>query len=728
MPSVSISDFNLDFDGDDDGALGKYFSRLIKMRPLPSVRDLVVSFVDTPLRDVEIEAAGFGLQIEEDVNVGNPDLEWKISAGATAEVRFWRNQGDAVLSAQKFGRNTALTVPANRAYVAFFLKGQLATGVNPELADLTFGFGAGHEVHAAYYQPLTANTKLGAALEKTIGGFVLPGDLEDLQKLPVKAAATVGGNGRLSFSVAGDLATVINPVAVDIPVADVPLKVTAGAKVAFGLSAEYHGGYEVRVVGLSGKKVSLGVYRKEELGFEIEVAASAGASVAAGGQDLTERLLGALTGKPKLDREFLKQAGLSDDRIDNLKETVEAAINRKIEASLAAGFGYLQADEAAFLFTVDLGALDVDGQRAVRSALDGDFRELTARDYAGVRLERSIVTETVETTRRLRINLFGIFNYDSVFELIREGREVFDAASGELFFLDSATVKRRKAWINNGRELATEKVSKLMAETMMIAVAYSACRNSRSDPAPKIEHWYFEYKRQAKQAELKDHFDVAVALGLAKRREAARFRDRERYGRTALLAETSYSGEEAEDLFFKAGNPRKTADYEKAGRKAVQLLETGDAADGARGLAAQDEVFELIRAAGSRDNAVRELDRVRVNGAKVPEAIRQTIYTDYLAIRWWADSMAKVAAKIGEIKNFPSTTENETPLDNDNRFKKLRKELQNQLAAVAGNTQAMFGEPWGLVAMYLASSGDTPAHVKITTEYFVFDGARGKLA
>jgi hypothetical protein len=40
----------------------------------------------------------------------------------------------------------------------------------------------------------------------------------------------------------------------------------------------------------------------------------------------------------------------------------------------------------------------------------------------------------------------------------------------------------------------------------------------------------------------------------------------------------------------------------------------------------------------------------------------------------------------------------------------------------------MFGEPWGLVAMYLASSGNTPAHVKITTEYFVFDGAQGKLA
>jgi hypothetical protein len=727
MAKVSIADLGLDFDSDENSSLGKYFSKLLKLRPRPGEGNLLTSLVNTPLQDVEVAAARFGLEVEQDVSVGNPDVEWKISAGATAEIRFWRNQDAIVLSAQKFGQNTALTVPEQGAYVAFLLNARLATDLGREVADLTFGFGAGSQLQVAYYQPFAAATKVGEALQKTIGGFVLPGDLQDLANLPPAAAATVSAKGELSFSVGGEFTTAVNPIAIDIPVVDTPLKVTAGTSVAFGLDAAFRGEYEIRVVGLGAGKVSLGVYRKQESEFEVEVSAAAGVSLTAGGHDLAPLLLSAITGEPKVDREFLSQAGLSDGRIDELEETIGAAVNRKLEASLEAGFGQLRADEAAFLYTVDLGALAADGRRAVSDALDGDFRQLTASRFEGIEFERSVVTETVKKSRRLRINLFGIFNYVSLFEMIRGGKEVFDAASGELFFLDSVTANRRKAWINNGRELPTDRVAKLMAETILIATAYSACRHTETIPAPTIEHWYFEYARQAKQPELKDHFDVAVALGLLKREETLRFLDRERYGRTALLAETSYSGADAESLFLRAGSPRQVSEYEKAGRRAVELLETGDAADGARGLlAAHEEVFELIRHAGSRENAVRALEAVQTqSGSALPESMRHAIYTDYLAIRWWADSMAELAEKISEIRNFSSAAGNNAALDTDNRFKKLRKELRNQLAAVAGNTKAMFGEPWGLVAMYLASSGNGSAHVKITTEYFLFDASRG---
>ena len=54
----------------------------------------------------------------------------------------------------------------------------------------------------------------------------------------------------------------------------------------------------------------------------------------------------------------------------------------------------------------------------------------------------------------------------------------------------------------------------------------------------------------------------------------------------------------------------------------------------------------------------------------------------------------------------------------------VRKKLQDRLADVVSKTKPLFGEPWGLVAMFLASGGKAGAHVRITSDEFVFDRAQ----
>ncbi len=725
MPEIRIDDLGIATVADPDASLPGYLLQTLRLAIAPGGAQQLAAQLDRPLRDVDIAQVRGGLLVKENAGVGNGALEWNVSGGANAALEVWNEPGATVLGAQKFGPKSDLTVPAKGAYVSFSLRGQVTGGPSAASGDLTFGVTAGASIEAAYYHPLSANTTLKDGLSAGLSGFVLPGDLEDLGKLPTKAAASVRGSGKIKFSVSGSLSTVANPLAVNIPAIDRPLGVKAGASVGFEAAAAYFGEYEIRVVGLSKRRVSLGLYRGAGASFDISISASAGVSAGIGGTDLASAIIGALAGKPKLDRDFFLQAGLSDERIDDLQSTVKAAVDRKLAASLELGFGGLSAGGPAFLFTIDLDALDAASSRAVRQALDGDFRAITAADdFAGVRLERSIAHDSVKQSSRLRLNLFGIFNYDSLFEMLRKGREVYDPASGEIFFLDEATANRRQSWIDNTRQISSERVARLMADTVLISLSFAASAESKESLS--VEHWYFEYQRKANAGALKDHFDAAAALGLEADDTAEQLR-KARFGRLALLAETSYDGPTARGIFLDAGGKARSRSYfETAGRRAVTLLEGGDDADAARAiLGSDDEVFGAISVAGSHQAAMAELSKVRIGGESIPVTVREAIYADYLAIAWWADAMSALAAKLSQLNALRQTLPGNVTPDAVNAFRKQRKELQDCLAGVVSRTKPMFGEPWGLVALFLASGGRAAAHVRITSDEFQFERSRG---
>lgn len=711
MPQVRLSDLGIATVDDPDASLGGYLLQQLRLAIAPGGLSKLKAQLDQPLNKVELVGARAGLLVSESSALGEDGtVAWNVQGGASADFGLWSQPGDTVLSAQKFGPDTAIKVAEGGAYVSFAFRGQVGTGPSVEQGNLSFGVMGSGSIEAAYYQPLAGSASLRDGLTETLQRFVIPARLADLEKLTPMAVASVSGNGRVEFSVSGSLSTVPNPLAVSLPVVNTPLSVQAGGSVSFTASAAFVGEYEVRVVGLGDGQVSLGLYRATGGSFDISITASAGVKGGVGDLDLAPLILGAVTGRADVDREFLRNAGLSASRIDDLRATVRAAVNRKLAASLEAGFGALKMGGPAFLFTIKLDALDDAAKAAVSKALKGDFRAITSGELAGVRRERSIAHESVKESSRFRLNLFGLFNYDSLFTMLRESQEVYDETTGELLFLDKATAKRRESWIDNTRRLSTERVVSLLADTVVIALTFAATAGSAIEASLRIEHWYFQMRRQAKPADVKDAFDAAAALGLAEDADSEQILQRERFGRLALLAETSYNTATARSVFLTGdGQARPRKDFEQIGRRALLLLEQDDPDDRARALlGSNDKLYRALVAAGSHQAAMNELANVLIRKRPIPETMREAMYTDYLAIEWWADSMAALAETLAELRGAQDPAAS-------------RKKLQDRLADVVSKTKPLFGEPWGLVAMFLASGSKAGAHVRITSDEFVFD-------
>jgi hypothetical protein len=640
MAKITISALGLEIPVESGSSIEKYFKNALKLRPAASEAVKLKNDLERTLDAVQSGEVRVGFAVEEDVNVGNGDTEWTIGAESSTGLQVWNTEGETVLSGDDFGEHSALKVPAGQAYVGIDFEGALTTGLEHELGDVTFGLDAEATISAANYRPFpSSSTTLKEGLSEMLSKFVLPGDLKDIGSLPPGAVATVGGSGSIKFAVKGQFSTSATPWSHSIPKIDTPITVKTGVSVGIGASAEFRGEYELRLRRLGNGKVTLGYYKKEESEFELSVSVNASASVAIGGTEVTERILKAISGEPKVDREFLLDAGLEEDKIKELEQVVSDGVDRNLEASLELGWGRLRSDEAAFLFTIDLAPLDNAGKQAVRKALDGDLRELTSGALpAGIELTRSVVRETLKQSSTIRLNLFGVFNYISVFELVQKGEAVYDSRTGDLQFLDEATAKRKKAWIKNTRAVDTEKISKLSMEMMLVSHVYNAITATRSID---VAHHYFEYHRKTKGRDMKDPFDVPVALGLLSRPKAHSLVAKQGPGRSALKAETRYDSKESWSLFVRPdGMHRSRDEFEKAGRQALTLLESGDEQDEVRKiLGASDKLFEAIRKAGSLPNALRELSQVRYKDEQIPKTLQHAMYSDYLTIVWWADSM-----------------------------------------------------------------------------------------
>jgi hypothetical protein len=77
------------------------------------------------------------------------------------------------------------------------------------------------------------------------------------------------------------------------------------------------------------------------------------------------------------------------------------------------------------------------------------------------------------------------------------------------------------------------------------------------------------------------------------------------------------------------------------------------------------------------------------------------ICSDYTLIVWWADAMRDMAVALSAMQSYLAQHPQWDP--QDNTFKKLRSSLEQTMASVSSNTRDEFAEPWGLLAMDLAS-------------------------
>jgi hypothetical protein len=725
MPTVKLSD-KFGFVGDvqfpEDANIIKYIRDLRQIK----VSDLnLAALQQVPLDKVPLKSAKGGLSFERPIGIGIDQVEMTVKAEGSGQIRLTGPKDKQLFDPELFGEPIAIT--QDQFYLSIGLTASLATDLTHKLRDLGFGFEAGGQITLAVHTPFTKSGGGGGAfapfvqaLTETVKDFVIIGDIDDLAGMSEGLVATVEGRGSLKFSGEAELLSVVNPLAtVDLPGPMGELKVVSGNSIKVGASFELFGSYQIRAQKLDKKRVRLGFYKKRGTEFVLKVSAKGGVSVGVGEFELFGQLLKAISKDPEVDKKQLETGGLNEDQIAAIETVVKAGIQRKLELALNFEFSATNENDAAFDYEIDLTKLGPEGRQAVHLALDGDLSALVqaeAAPFKGITLKRSIFSETKKKKHVFKLNLLGIYNVISVSTLVLKGKVMHVPETGEIVITDSATASRIAASTSN---FAADhaKLRKVMAESFLITAAYRCSQLVANSPTLSILHSSFELHSKTNRETMKNNLDVVETLGLMTKLEKNKFLEGSNdFGSTTFYAEMQYNDELVTKLFLNPdGTPRSEAEYEQAGRDAIKsLVQSGEVDDYRRLPATDDALWKELTQLGN-PQTFRSVQKIKAlkSEKKLPiEIIVGGIGTDYLVIRWWADEMQKMGEKLSEVRKFLKNKPNVDPQNNE--FKALRRGLAEHLKGVASRTKSEFGDPWGLVAMDLATRQSAKAKVELT--------------
>lgn len=664
------------------------------------------------LDDPAVRALQTSLNFERPVSLGAGAPELTIGADAGVSFRVIQRTAErtSLLDSDDYGDNPE--IPPSTCYLALGVQAAVSAGLSGGSGQLTCGMDAATSIAIDSYRPFPLGQdtpNLAQALAQCVGEWAIPAGKDDCQALPAGAVVTVSGSGSLQVSAEANLLAVTNPLATLSLLAPLPtLAVAQTGSVSVGASWKISAEHQVRIQKVDGGRVRLGWYRKRDSDFQVTASATAGIDAGAATGLLTD-VISAISSNAAADRKQLETAGLSADQADAIEDAIRRAITRKLELALSAEWSALRDNEAAFLYEIDLDRLDGPGEQALRAALAGNLGPISDARVRppGIQEIRSVVTSERITRCALKVNLLGIFNAASVSELALKGVVTYTASTGELVISDTATASRFQVTaVNLGAD--EDKLRHVMAESFLITAAYRGSRAVVSPPELSSSHSFFRMDRQTSRDDMRRCANIPTALHLETPRLPEGLTD---FGRSIVSAEVNYDDAQTRALFLNAhGGPRGVGEYEAAGRWAIVSLVPPDG----------DDAFRLRPATDDRLWAHMK-DQGPANFRLLfPQEQVGGVTADYLAIRWWADSMSDTAQILAQMIRLGGTT---GPNPSDPAFQKLRNDLASHLREVAAKAHEQFGAPWGLVAMFLVSATARPA-VEIVAPRFVYTAGR----
>lgn len=686
-------------------------SALEKYVPTPAVNilllDDLVNALDQPLASAGQNPISLGLKFSDKVDFGTSnDPELTIGANVTQNVNVNAKAGKPLFSTDFYG--SPVTVGNGEGWLSLALIGSVNAGLTGSASDLKFGLTASGGIQTEYFRKFAVaadKPSVGEALGSVLSDFILPADVSDLDAMQPCDISTVSGNGSFKISGSASISVSPNPLASpNLPVVNQPVTLSATASLDVAASFEVSGAYEIRVRKLAPKSVELGYYRKKGTQWSASVTASVGVSASVEKTDLLAKLIAQLTSKPEADVTRLLQAGLNNDEIKQIQDAIANSFDNSLKASLDFEFSGSNTDEAAFLYTVDTSALDTASSAAIHAGLDGDLSVLTTLENnddghgviaPGVTMVRSSFKNVRDRKSTLKLNLLGLLNFSSVFELIQKSEVVFEPITGELTINETVS----------GSSIATltlpaaqQKLRKIRFNSLLVTTAYRASRSVSSMRLTSSDI-YFAFNQNTNEHTMSDYLDGVLGLGLinvgVKQQIMNGFHGT---GTSTCLLRSEFDDAACQAMFLDTtGNPRQQVEYERIGRGALQqLLLPGDSNDAdkyRRDVLASDPLWEKLKVAA--DANFRQVlpslanDTVRLN----------VVITDFETVMWWAQSMASTAQKLAAVRNFVGSTD-PAMLEGNNTFKSLRSDLQKHVASVVSNSQLEFGLPFGLTALF----------------------------
>jgi hypothetical protein len=201
---------------------------------------------------------------------------------------------------------------------------------------------------------------------------------------------------------------------------------------------------------------------------------------------------------------------------------------------------------------------------------------------------------------------------------------------------------------------------------------------------------------------MKDNLDVARVLALITPAEQERrLGDRKAFGRTTLFAELSYSDGALRRAFLEGGEPRRLAEYEVFGRSALGALLAGDEEGELRGRYADlGQAGTDLWSRMKRDGPFNfgPLFGLPETDPRVGAAV-----ADYIAITDWARAMRAAGLVLQEVAEIVSRSASGAE---DAALTAARERLKERLADVVKETHDQFGDPLGMLMVYVAANQD----------------------
>ncbi|MGI8961460.1 MAG: hypothetical protein ACR2IV_17205 [Bryobacteraceae bacterium] len=644
------------------------------------------------------QALGFSFDKSIDLGATGVDLTVKPELAGIIEIK----KGESLFDEDDDPFRNKIPIPDQQhAFVAAGIKASVDIGLLGKSGDLGFGLSAGSETVLKNYRLFALNDQIVPAIQTLFQNFVVPGDLQDIERMPAGSVATVEGTGLLTFSATANLLSAVNPLAtVNTVIAEGMLHVKEGGSLSVSAAYTVTGEYQVRIQRLAGRKFQLGYEKKRGSDFSVSAAAEVGASASVGKFDLIRGVLKAVSADPVPDKDAFSKGGLTDEQISTIGAAVKTAIERSLELSLKSELDFLDTVSTAFSYEIDLDALDANGRQAVHDALDGDLSRIEQSALAGVKPLKSVFSTLREGKKILKVNLLGIFNYGSVSTLFQKGTIVVDQQVGDITITDEVGANRIQFNSNNFAK-DSGKLRKVLAESFLVTVTYRASKTVLQAPTITTSYSFFELHQKANLSNIRDYLQIADALKLISpeqlKAKLAQVSTVSSFGPATLYLDSHYDDETFRALFLDSqGNARPEGEYEDLGRQAMAATIRPDASVGdARLRPLQDDALWGVMQEGTTT-----FPTVLKAHGFAPEYI-PAISSDYVAIKWWASAMHDVGEALARVLNFFS--EQPTADAGNHEVAQLRKELDKKLSSVAANTHDHFAEPWGFLVMDLAS-------------------------
>lgn len=712
MPIVPIADgFGLDLQAslDSNSAFAKYFQSLPS---LSVIQQNLASLQNVPLVAFPLKSTEIGLNFTEPTTVAStsPQFAGSVAAAACLSV---------VASGKLFDPDpfdSPIDVPSGHSYLGLGVKATVAPGLDVTSGKLDYGFAVGSALSLWHYKSYAATATsptFKAALQAAVQDYVIPLKLDDIAAMGVGDVATIEGTGSLQFSGTVNLLTAVNPlVSISSSALPATLSIQEGASVKVTARFTVQGDLQIRVQKVDAATVRLGFYRKRGADLTVDVEPSVGVTAGTTSTDFIAPILGAIGPSPFPSSADLEKAGLTKDKQETVVKALKAGVQRSLALAVQAELHALASQEAAFLYEVQLNGLGPDGATAIQSALRLNLSPLADSASTlpkGIREIQSVLTTTRSKAHTLKLNLLGIYNFDSTADLTLKSTVLTDPASGAIVVTDSANANRIAGAVNY---LANpDKLRKVLAQSFLITAAYRGSGLITHAPSLKVSYWHFTEHASTDAATMAASLLVLERMSLiSEEQKRQSLGSTEAFGCSSFYLSTEYDNALSESLFLQSGGaPRGLDEYESIGRQALEWLIVPGGSDSFRLQALQDDaVWQKVKQTGGTLVNLAQLFPGLQADSQIP-----VIAGDYVLIEWWAGAMAKMAQSLSTARRFFS--QQPPPAANSAAAKQVQAEVWRQMAEVASNTHDRFADPWGLLAMDLASRQKSEASAQIVS-------------